>query len=363
MVRILYILLLLPQLLLANMASPFVDGTRAGSPFLSRNIDVLSEHIGIRLFPDRLIAHYTIDYIIETPVSGKQLPLLFVAFDYEGAFTIWVDGKKATARNIPENILHFKNSAFSAFQAGPVKSSADWYDEVNINWGDNHPQGNYRISDLKYFEADLTKGRHTIRISYDANPDRELWGWVSSCTFRYSLSPVKYWNSFGNLSVTIVQEGEPVALTTNLGKSVQTGNTQRWSFKTLPADVIQIDFEPRVSPFANVMIAIGPLPIALAISILIIWFHIWWIKNYRKKRPHKKFSVPVILGSILFPLFFFIAHILSFPLIDLIIGPYASGRHGYLFLIIFLYPIVMPLYWICMWIVDHRFKKRLNRHA
>jgi hypothetical protein len=68
----------------------------------------------------------------------------------------------------------------------------------------------------------------------------------------------------------------------------------------------------------------------------------------------------VIVGSLLLPLVGLIAYITTPYFIDWLIGEAASGRHGYVFLVIFLYPVIMPLYWLSMVGVDWYFKRQMT---
>lgn len=355
---IVFFVKLLWQLAFANMASPFIDGTRAASPFSSRDVDVRSERIHISLNPAGTDAKFTIDYNIFSRHDGIHIPLLFVALKYNYGFRVWLDGKEIVVTEIPSKFTHFNNSPFEAFKiARSNETNNGGPDEVNILWSDSRSE-THTINELMYFEANLSKGSHTIHVEYNAAADLNLGSWVTQRTLRYSLSPAKYWHSFENLSVAIEQHGHPVALNTNLGTPKKTGTLQQWSFSKLPADYIEISYTPEINFFAKILINTGPIVPTVAASALLIWIHLIWIKRYRKRKAFKKFSIAVIIGSVVFPFLFVIAFMLSFPIIDAIIGPDASGRHGYTFLAILIYPVLMPLYWITMWLVDRRFRKR-----
>ena len=68
----------------------------------------------------------------------------------------------------------------------------------------------------------------------------------------------------------------------------------------------------------------------------------------------------MIAGGTVLPFFFFIVFMLSFGLIDSAVGPHAGRYHGYTFLVVVFYPLIMPAYWAIMWVVDRRMKKKFR---
>jgi hypothetical protein len=216
---------------------------------------------------------------------------------------------------------------------------------------------------LKYFEADLTKGEHRIRIEYVANVWTDMSGWVKEYSFRYSLSPAKSWRSFGSLEITLDASDFNSALTSNLGKpkNGQLDSISVWNFSELPSDYFEIIYKPEISAFAKIMIAISPLRLTLIFSLLIALLHFISIKKYRKGEPTKKYSWVVIAGSIILPFFMLISYMVSFSIIKWFIGVHAGNYHDYTsFLVMILYPLLMPIYWVIMWLADKRIKGRIN---
>jgi hypothetical protein len=51
---------------------------------------------------------------------------------------------------------------------------------------------------------------------------------------------------------------------------------------------------------------------------------------------------------------------ISYELIDYSIGEEAGNYHGYTFLVIILYPLLLPIYWVIMWLADKTIKGRIN---
>ncbi len=69
----------------------------------------------------------------------------------------------------------------------------------------------------------------------------------------------------------------------------------------------------------------------------------------------------MIAGSLIIPAIILFYYVYSFEIIDNAIGVNASRYHGYNFLVVFIYPVLMPVYIIIMWLVDRTMKKRLGK--
>ena len=65
------------------------------------------------------------------------------------------------------------------------------------------------------------------------------------------------------------------------------------------------------------------------------------------------------ISDIAVPLFILLFFIYSYSIIDFVIGKDASQRHGYIALIIIFYPIILPFYWVLMWLIDKRIKYKM----
>ena len=76
--------------LFANMASPIIPGTMVATPFTSQYVDILGEKIFIRINESFTTASFRIEYRIKSSASGKQIPLLFYAVNYNKNFKIWI---------------------------------------------------------------------------------------------------------------------------------------------------------------------------------------------------------------------------------------------------------------------------------
>ncbi|MBL7704602.1 MAG: hypothetical protein JNM21_03535 [Taibaiella sp.] len=343
------------------MSSPIWEGTVTSTAFSSKDINILSEFIHIKIEEDYKTARFTVEYTLQSELAGRQIPLLFYAQDYKDSFLVWVDDKSVDVQNIPEQYTHFAHSPFSGFSRLKEPSNHEnESDKVIIQWDENAGFV-YNINDLKYFEADLEKGVHKVRVTYTANVWTDVSGWIKTYSFRYSLTPAKFWKSFGTLTVTVEQAGIVRQIATNIGapleKTIQAKNT--WVFTQLPADYIEFSYTPEMSGLTRVLTDIQPFRLSIITAVLLFVLHLWLVLRYRKRHIHKKYSYVVIAGSWLVPGLILLSYIYSFMLIDYIIGEDACRRHGHVFLIIILYPLLVPVYWTIMWLLDKLQKKRL----
>jgi hypothetical protein len=344
------------------MASPIWEGTFSSSAFSSSDIDILKEKIYLKVDKDFRTAFYQIVYIIRTDTNGKQIPLLFHAKDYKGDFKIWIDNREVKLLDIPSEYKTAANSPFEKFSNSFEQPSRNDQSETVVIYWEKNSGFVYDLNDLKYFETDLARGEHQIRVEYTANVWTDISDWVKEYSFRYSLSPAKNWKSFGSLEVTLDASDFNSSLRTNLGQQTngRLDSISVWNFSKLPADYFEIIYTPEISAIAKTLIAISPFGLTLFFALLIAFLHFICIKKYRKSEPTKKYSWVVIAGSITLTFFILISYMVSFGIIDNVIGDEAGNYHGYTFLVIILYPLLLPVYWTIMWLADKRIKGRIN---
>ncbi len=346
----------------ANMASPEITGTTGALAFSSKDIDILHEKILIR--PDHAFhtATFSIIYTIRSDSSGKQIPLLFYAEAYKDDFTVRVDGRPAGLQEIPGEYTRTAHTPFEKFSAAFDKPSYQGDHENVTIWWSQATGDVYRFNELKYFEVDLDSGVHTIQVNYTAEAWQDTYDWVTEYSFPYSLSPAEHWRSFGTLEITIDASAFEGTITTNLGppKTNAGDKTSTWVFDKLPQKFFAVSYTPEISSFAEMLISIGPLGLTLIFAVVVGFLHALAVRSHRKRKPRTKYSWVVIAGGIVLPFFFFIAYMYSFGLIDAAIGPHAGRYHGYTFLVVLLYPFVMPVYWTIMWLVDRQVKNKLS---
>lgn len=343
------------------MASPIREGTWGATPFISQYVAITKEKILI--IPDHKFetAQFKIEYHIQVNKSGRQIPLLFYASEFKENFRIWIDNNEIELSQVPEAYKKLEGTPFSDF--GYFFETQNWSQTKQVQIDDSPSSGFYvSIDNLKFFETDLTEGNHLIRVEYVAAKWIDHSDWVKEYSFRYALSPAKYWKSFGALEITLDASNFEGTLKTNLGGPI-TGKLPSkavWTFSSLPTEVLQINYQPKVSSTANILITISPIGLTLMFAITLIILHFLAIKLYRKTNLDKRSSWPMIAGSILVPFLSLLGYMYSYHLIDSVIGQEASQYHGYLFLVMILYPILLPVYWVVMWIVDRTLKKTLK---
>ncbi len=347
--QIFFTLLIFSQSSYANMASPITEGSKSAIAFSSRDVDILSEFIHIKIDKDFRTAFYEVEYTIQCDKAGMQIPLLFLARDYKDSFRVWLDDQPLALQNISDqNSPDFSMQAYIGQQE--VEKSPR---QISISW-DEHNSRSYPIDDLKYFHTELQKGVHKVRVTYSGNVWTDRSDWLRSSSFRYSLSPAKYWRSFGGLTLVVELAGTAEHISSNLGLPVEGKISAKntWTFSKLPSEYILISLVPEPGKLAKQMMRLQPFGIAVIVSMLLVLIHLWLVVLYRKKNPAKPYSSVAIVGMLLMPLLFILSYLYAFDFIDYLIGEAASKRHGYVFLIVITYPVMLIAYGILVWLID-----------
>jgi hypothetical protein len=344
---------------MANMASPILPGSMASSPFTSKYVAILGETIYVVPNSDFLNAEYTIEYRIRVDREGIQVPLLFYAMDYDGDFKVSIDGKNIQLMQCPPDYHKLDGTFMKDFNYFYFDSIMG---TIEIEVPESEQSGfMVNLRDLKYFRTNMSVGEHILKVSYRALQWIDESDWVNNYSFRYALSPAKYWTSYGYLKITIDARNVKGKITTNLGSpsSGSLDSIANWTFDKLPTEIFIVEYEPALPAFAEFLIKLSPAWLCVIFSVIIFIFHLLWLLFYRKKNRNVRFSWVVISGSILLPLLVLIAYMMFFNLIDSVIGEHASGRHGYTFLILLLYPLITPFYWLFMWLVDRIYRRKV----
>jgi len=343
----------------ANMASPIIPGTIVATPFSSQYVDILGEKIFVRINQGFTTAKFQIEYRIKSSATGIKIPLLFYAINYNKDFKVWVDGKEISIKKLPDELQLKDSLLLSDFHYIFNDTTTENYDNQILSIKDELAVNLYiNVYDLLFFETDITEGEHIIKIEYEAIAEIDGSDWVNEYSFRYSLSPAKYWKSFGGLELKIDASAFDETITCNLGaaNSGSLDSIAKWSFNQLPEEFILIKHTPEITPFAQALIDISPEGIAMIFGILFVIIHLILIIRYRKRNLEVRFSAPMIIGSLLVPLIYVIINYCAYDLIDSFING-ASGNHGYIFLILFFYPFLLPFYWLVMWLTDRIYKR------
>lgn len=360
-----YLLIIITSQAIANMSEPVDRGTILSRPFVNQYVDIVHEDLRIKIDSSFTTARFEITYQIHALKDGIKIPFLFYASDLKDDFIISIDNKQIDLLEIPDHYILPDSNKFSDFSYFFSIQSFD----KNKKWVliEDSPFGGFYVNlhDLLYFETDISKGKHTISASYTADRWRDQWEWVNEYSFRYALSPAKYWKSFGKLTITLDASDYNHKLTTNIGQPT-TGdidNIATWKLDTLPTEILKIIYKPEIDSRAEILIKIRPDRLAYMVGVLLLLIHLILIYQFRRYRLKSRFSWIVFVGSILFPLLFFLTWIESYTLIDNLIGEQATRQHGYIVLVIILYPVAMPVYWLIMWQFDRWVKRKRKKNA
>ena len=353
------IIILLQTQIYANMANPVIEGTLGGRPFVSEYVDVVHEDLFIKIDKNFEYASFNVKYHINSSKDGFQIPFLFYASEFLDSFSVKIDGIEVGIGDISYDFKIPENTKFKDFSYFFEESTYDDYSQVTM---DESSRGGFVISlhDMIYFETDISKGKHVIEVNYKATKWTDTWDWVNQYSFRYALSPAKYWKSFGTLKVKVDATDFDKELNSNLGviKDGDLKSIAIWEFDKMPTEILQINFTPQITKKTQALIKIGPSGLAYITGAVLAILHLLLVIWYRKKNQLKRFSFVVIIGSILIPLIFLISWMNYYDVVDSYIGEHAGGTHGYTFFSIVLYPVIMPIYWLIFWFIDKRIKKK-----
>lgn len=306
----------------SNGSSPIFTGSRIGSPLTSQHIDILKEYINITPKEDfeRYIqpwmgfreTHFEINYVLQSDTVGKQIPLLFLAMSYRHGgmrLKVWLDGKIIpTTYQIPTKYQEGTNAFLAKFghhfpKGEPLQfrffdKKFYWYHENGYLSSGLQPLANNQHIPLHFFEIDLTKGVHNLRVEYTANSWENYAGdgWITRTIIPYSLAPAKNWKSFGGLEVRIdIRTLKKGFIRTNLGKPTagKIDSVAIWQFNSLPADFIMIEYEPKLNAWVNLARYITKNTNGYVKDFLMLWLplvmlpfihlrYLWRAKNSQK---------------------------------------------------------------------------------
>ncbi|WP_375582542.1 hypothetical protein [Cyclobacterium xiamenense] len=356
-------IILLRTQVYANMANPVIEGTLGGRPFVSEYVDVIHEDLFIKIDENFEYASFNVKYNIHSSKDGFQIPFLFYASEYLDSFSVKIDGKEVGIHDIPLDFKIPENTKFQSFSYLFEGPSHNNYGSVIFE--DSANRGFYvSLYDMIYFETDILKGNHIIEVSYRATRWTDRQNWVNDYSFRYALSPAKYWKSFGTLKIKVDASDFGKELKSNLGatKNGDLKSIAIWEFNIMPTEILQISFTPKISKTAQMLINLTPNGLAYITGVFLAILDLLLVIWYRAKNQLNRFSLVVILGSILIPLIFLITWMNYYNVIDAYIGEHAAGTHAYSFFVLFLYPALMPIYWLIYWFIDKRIKKKYEVH-
>ncbi|QHI36842.1 hypothetical protein IMCC3317_22120 [Kordia antarctica] len=358
----LFLLCVLSSLLLnANMASPVQEGTFGTRPFISQFVNILHENLRITIDEKFEYADFEVAYTINAEKSGTQIPLLFYASEYYENFEVTIDGKKVDLKRQEDfwDLYGIDKEKLINFEYLYTRNRAE-VGEIENQFKHGRSE-HISLNDFLYFETDISEGEHIIKVTYKATNWRFKHNRINEDSFRYALSPAKYWKSFGTLNITIDASNVKDEIAINIGtpKIGEINGVSTYHFNKLPVEIIEITRVPKLSGFTKFLLNIESFWLAIILMSFIVLYHVWKMYRFRKKHPKKKFSGPAFIGAIAIPIVFIFMLMLTTFWIDTSIGePYASGRESYGAFFQFLYfPKYLLYYVIFSILVDFLFKK------
>lgn len=333
----------IPFLGFANMAKPWVDGSSHSVLFSESNCTVKNESIFISLFKADYGygANYKIKYTIISD-SDQILPLAFLGIGLNDKKMVLVNNAPASITPVEENA-----AAFSFL----VKK--DNYYEIKYSESETHA---ITLNELIYFQAKLKKGENTIYIEYSGDLEYNTYGFLKKYKLRYSLYPSKFWKSFGPIKVTMNLENNLEVNDSNIGKSTFESNSANWEISKINQEEMEITVTERISVISKILLFIEPIGLAFIFLILMAFLHFKLLKR-RRIKANLKYNFYLPLGIIIVPLLFYVLYFLSYDLIDFSLRQ-ESSKHGYVFLYVVTYPVLLLVYGIMMWQIDLKLKKK-----
>lgn len=277
------------QAVWANMGMPVLRKGEPNNAFVSRYVDVLHERIDI--FPNarQKSVFFRVEYIIQSDTAGKQIPLLFLALDAEQFYglhhtvlpmKIWLD-------NMP---IKLQDSL-------PVGAS----EFLELYFKKDSITNKHLESKMRFFEVDLSKGKHTIRVEYDVSISYDRRHYLNEYLLNYSLAPAKEWRSFGTLEVSLhapCYEFDYLRSNLEAGKVSQSDSLVVWRFNSLPTDVLSIQYKYKVPALAHLW-AYYRWDTLTVLYLIFALLHFLWIYKIRNE-SFPKISERCLIGSILF---------------------------------------------------------------
>lgn len=359
----LFITLLLSSFMVkANMASPIDYGTEMGNAFSSKDIDILKEYIFVKIDKDFKTAQYKIIYYIQSDSIEVQIPLLFHANDYKEDFKVSLDNKRIQLLDVPASLFSTEDSIFSGFSHNFIINSAEEnHHFLKVRWNEEAYQ-TIHSADLKYFKTNVTKGKHIITVTYKAYASVNRNGWVKNYFFEYDLYPAKFWKRFGGLDIRIDASEHSGKTFSNLLKNPLPPKTKKvFSFDSVPSDNFVISFQPEVNFIAKGLIFIGPEGLMFLLAMILLIIHFITLIKLRRKNPKKSRHGIHFAMLLIFPFLILLSYPFIINFIDMVIGLHASGYHGYVFLMVFFYPLLFPVYGLLVWVFDFFLKRKITQ--
>lgn len=341
--------------LFGNMANPIIDGSHSGTPFTHKAINILHEDLLIKPDVDFKTAYIEAVYHVDVLEDGIKIPFIFYGSKIKGDFTITFDGKPIKLQPVPKNFKLSKQYRMPLDSFPNLKKPKNSIYFIPLS---SNQQRGISNQDLRYFELDLSIGKHQIKAHYQANHWKNWMARLKTYWFIYVLSPVKQWRSFGTLNITFDRSElkKQCIITTNLEvkPTIDNNNLTQWHFKKLPADVLTITCTPKIS--GNIQMVINLWESHIAILITAPFILIFLVIIILKKSAHRKkrFIIISLISWIVFSAMMILISGELKSIVDTALGvdggpgypKFYSSRFYHLPLIIIGYPFVMGIIYL-----------------
>ncbi|RZJ73197.1 hypothetical protein [Flavobacterium sp.] len=307
----------------ANMAKPWVDGSKHSGLFTSTEAQVKHEKIDIELISknDVFFGKYRVVYDIFV-AKDIAMPLQFIGLELHGNPTVSVNGK-IVETTIP-----------------PVTfASVSEYDRQT-----------HEAKDEFRFDADLKSGRNQIVVSYQVNIEYGLTSLEREYTLRYAIYPAKYWKSFGPIEIQLKASPEFEFTKANIGQPKFDGKFHTWKIKASDVDELEISFVRRKSVLGKLLIFLEPGGIASVAFILFGFLNVRLLRKYPKKAKQIVWT-----GIFVAPTLFYLVFEKAYFWIDSALQQWQN--HGYTFFYWIFWPLLALLYGLYLFWQKRRFEK------
>lgn len=327
-------LFLLPIFLFANMAKPTVDGSTVSTLFGTNTSIVQHETIAIKLTKDPSEGVYDAQYrVTYTILSDKDqiLPLSFIAINLFDMNRVLVNGKSIATKTLSEG--------------SPLPPYVKKTENGNIINFNNNLGHAVLLEHIVEFSAPLKKGTNVIEVNYSALLQYNTYGFVKDFTLDYAIYPARYWKKFGPIDIELDLGDSTRIVESNIGSPKMKGNIAQWQINDLTNDNITIKITEKRTFIQDTVLFIGPLGFGIIAILILGYFN---FKIWIKTRYKSVFWV----GIFLVPILYLVVYMFSFNCIDFVLNQ-SSSRHGYVFFMIFLYPVIVPIYALALHIMKY----------
>ena len=330
----------------ANMAKTSIDGTSHSSLILTNDCSVTHEKILAEIVKDNnnsfndYIIRFRAKYHISSP-KEQSMPLLFMASNYLNDQQVYVNGQAISSNAIDQEqdypFLRKEEIIDTLQYSDGTPTQYNTYTKYYISY-DGKEEEEVTPSDLIYFTAPLKTGENVIEVSYSAFPTTFHYGFLPPYRFGYSLYPSKFWKTFPEIEIEIHFPKELEFEQSSMEKEEYTVSDQLFQgkIKDITYGHHYWQFSPKPSWFGRILLTIDPFGIGVLLFLVTAGLHLYTIR--------RKSKWSLWLGAFLVPLFFYIGFLGAYPFIDWVLG--RRSLHGYIFLIVFTYPIFLIFYGI-----------------